>query len=197
MKTLLFVLFCLSVVLPLQSQEMFKIYGIKSGIIEYKHSGTSTGTSTVYFDDYGYKCANYMDMTEEGQTHKGWVISQGDMQYMYDPDTKTGQKLRNPMIEMILEMEDIEKITQETYAKMGFQEAGTEKFLGKDCRVFKGEMGKVLTWNGMLMFMEMSVMGTTTKQEATKIDVNVPVKSSLFEIPGDVEFTELPVFGID
>ena len=30
-----------------------KYYGIRSGIIEYKHSGQRTGTSILYFDKFG------------------------------------------------------------------------------------------------------------------------------------------------
>ena len=197
MKTLLSSLCCLSVFFSVYSQDALKIYGIKSGIIEYKHSGTRTGTSTMYFDNYGQKSANYMVVTTSGKTQKSRVISLGEMQYMYDPDTKAGQKMKNPFIETLKEVDDLEKFTEEMYAKMGFSPAGTEKFMGKDCRVFKGDMGKVLTWNGILMFMQMTMMGTSTQQEVTKIDVNIPVKASLFEIPGDINFTELPAFGVD
>jgi hypothetical protein len=197
MKNLFSILLCLFFVSSVQSQDALKIFGIKSGIIEYKHSGTNTGTSTLYFDNYGQKSANYMVITSGGKTQKSWVISLSEMQYIYDPVTKTGQKMKNPMIEGLKEIDDMEKFTEEMYAKMGFKPAGNENFLGRDCRVFKGNMGKVLTWNGLLMFMEMTVMGTTTGQEATKVEVNVPVKASLFEVPADVTFTDIPAFGFE
>jgi len=197
MKTLLSSLFCLFVFISVQSQDILKIYGIKSGIIEYKHSGTNTGTSTLYFDNFGQKSANYMVITAQGKTQKSWVVSLSEMQYIYDPVTRTGQKMKNPLIEGLKEIDDLEKFTEDMYAKMGFKPAGNENFLGRDCRVFKGDMGKVLTWNGLLMLMEMTVMGTTTRQEATKVDVNVPVKASLFEVPADIKFTELPAFGFE
>jgi hypothetical protein len=198
MKTLFSFLFCLSIVFSAQSQDMLKMYGIKSGILEYNHSGTSSsGTSTLYFDDYGQKSANYMVLTTQGKLQKSWIISLSEMQYIYDPVARTGQKMKNPFIEGLKGIDDLEKFTEDMYAKMGFKEAGTEKFLGRDCRVFKGDMGKVLTWNGILMLMEMSVMGTTSRQEATKVDVGVPVKASLFEVPADIKFTDLPSFGIE
>ena len=172
-----------------------KLYGIKSGIIEYKHSGTRTGTSKMYFDKYGHRTANYSDLVMNGQPDKGWVISFDEMQYMYKEGVKQGMKMKNPMIEGLKKVNDLEKFAEETYDKMGFKSAGTEMYLGKECRVFKGDMGKVLTWNGLLMYMEMTVMGTTTKQEVTKIDVNVPVKASLFELPKDVTFSEMTMPG--
>ncbi len=197
MKTLLTISLFMFTFFSIHAQDALKVYNLKSGIIEYKHSGTRSGSSTMYFDDYGQKSANYSVLTTNGTTRKSWVISLGEIQYMFDPDTKTGQKLKNPMIEMLREINDLEKFTEEIYTRMGFKDAGTEKYLGKDCRVFKGDMGKVLTWNGLLMYMEMNIMGNITRQEATKVDVNVPVKATYFEIPQGITFTELPGFGTE
>ncbi|MBN1414914.1 MAG: hypothetical protein JW973_07425 [Bacteroidales bacterium] len=170
-----------------------KLYGIKSGIIEYKHTGQRTGTTTLYFDKYGHRSAIYSDMVMNNQADKGWTISFDDMVYMYKEGRKQGNKMKNTMIESLTKVNDLEKFTEETYDKMGFKPAGNEKYLGKECRVFTGDMGKVLTWNGLLMYMEMNVMGMTTKQEATKIDVNVRVNPSVFELPKDVTFTEMTI----
>jgi hypothetical protein len=172
-----------------------KLYGIKSGIIEYKHSGAKTGTSILYFDRYGHRTASYSDLMMNGQPDKGWIISFDEMQYMYREGNKQGTKLKNPMIEALNKVQDIDKLTEDLYDKMGFKPAGTENFLGKDCRVFKGTMGKVMTWNGLLMYMEMNAGTMTMKQEATKVEVNVKVKSSVFDLPGNVTFTEMPGFG--
>ena len=40
-----------------------KIYGIKSGIIEYEITGSQSGTKKVYFDDWGRKQAEYTNST--------------------------------------------------------------------------------------------------------------------------------------
>jgi hypothetical protein len=42
-------------------QEGFKLYGIETGIIEYKYSGNEVGVGTLYFDNYGNRCAMKMD----------------------------------------------------------------------------------------------------------------------------------------
>jgi hypothetical protein len=173
-----------------------KYYNNKSGIIEYKHTGQRTGTTTLYFDKYGHRSATYSDMMMNNQPDKGWVISFDDMQYMYKEGSKQGTKMKNPMIEALTKINDLEKFTDDMYAKMGFKPAGTENYLGRECRVLKGDMGKVLVWNGLLMYMEMTVMGMTTKQEATKVDVNVRVKSSVFDLPNDVTFTEMTIPGM-
>lgn len=173
-----------------------KLYGIRSGIIEYKHTGQRTGTTTLYFDKFGHRSATYSDMMMNNQPDKGWIISFDEMQYMFKEGSKEGMKMKNPMIEGLMKVNDMEKFIEETYGRMGFKPAGTEKYLGKDCKVFKGDMGKVLTWNGILMYMEMTVMGNTTRQEATKIDVNTRIKPSIFELPKDITFKELNMPGM-
>ncbi len=173
----------------------FKLYGIKSGIIEYKYTGTRTGTSIMYFDKYGKRSASYSNLTINKETDKSWALNLDDMQYIWKEGSAQGMKMKNQMLEELTKINDLEKFAEETYAKMGFKPAGTETFHGKECRVFKGNMGKILIWKGILMLSEMNIMGTTTHQEATKIDINVPVKSSVFELPKGVTFSEMPAFG--
>jgi len=79
------------------------------------------------------------------------------------------------------------------YSQMGFTKAPDENFLDKPCKVMKGDMGKVLTWNGILMLMDMKIMGSGSHQEATKIQTNVPVEAKYFVIPKNIKFSEMPM----
>lgn len=180
--------------------EALKLYGIKSGIIEYKYTGDEVGKSTLYFEDHGNKSAMNMDTKRGTETNKGWVISQGEYQYIFDPSKPNeGWKLKNPIIEWVQQNKhkDIEKFTDETYAKLGMKKAGKEKFLDKECIAYKGDMGKVLIWNGILMYMEINFSGMKSKQEVTSIKVNVPVDKKYFEIPKNIKFSDLPMFGTE
>jgi hypothetical protein len=76
------------------------------------------------------------------------------------------------------------------------KKAGTEKFMDRDCILFKGDNGKILTWNGILMLMDMNYSGIKTKQEVTSIKINVPVDAKYFEIPKNIKFNEMPGFGM-
>jgi hypothetical protein len=182
----------------LAGQEItFKPYGIKSGIIEYSYSGDKVGKGTLYFDDYGVKSAMIEDAVEDGEQRKGCVVTYGDYQYMWDPDDPAeGMKLKNPMITWIAESSkgDIESFNESMYIKMGFTKAPDETFLGKTCKVMKGKMGKVLTWNGILVMLDMKIMGHGSHQEATKIQTNVPVDAKYFVVPKNTEFSEMPMF---
>jgi hypothetical protein len=195
-KSVLVIIVILFVLSPVLGQtSTLKPYGLKSGIIEYAYSGDKVGKSTLYFDDYGMKSAMYTEAVEDGEKTKGWVVSYGDYQYIWDPgDPSGGLKMKNPLLTWIASASkgNIESFTESTYAKMGFKKAANESFLGKDCTVMKGNMGKVLTWNGIMMLLDMKVMSVSSHQEATKIQENVNVDGKYFVIPKDVKFSEMP-----
>lgn len=204
-KNLLTTITCFLYVLlfvdQIEAQEVsLKPYGIESGIIEYKYSGMQVGTSILYFDEYGYRSAMNMDTKMNDKPQKGWVVSFKEYQYMFDPSKpdQGGMKMKNPIIESMLKMDkpDFDKVAEDLYSKMGMKRAGTEKFLDKECVVFKGDMGKVLTWNGILMLLDMNYSGVKSRQEVTSIKVNVPVDEKYFEIPKNIKFSEMPGFGM-
>jgi hypothetical protein len=182
----------------LHAQEAtLKPYGIKSGIIEYSYSGDKVGKGILYFDDYGLKSAMYTDAVERGEKRKGWVLTSGDYQYMWDPERSSeGMKLKNPVIDWINSASegDLESFSESMYAKMGMQRSGSETLLGKECKVMKGKMGKALVWNGILMLLDMKMMGYNSHQEAIDIKINLPVESKYFIIPKDIKFSEMPMF---
>lgn len=170
-------------------------FKFKSAIIEYRYSGDKTGTAVHYIDDYGLKSAMYTDLSLDGEVTKGWVVSYGDYQYMWDPAKPTqGMKMRNPLMSQISQSsaDEIEALTVETYEKMGMQKTGTEKFLGKECDLLKGTMGKVLIWNGVMMLMDLRMGDYVSHQEATSVKTDVPVDQKYFVIPKNITFSEMP-----
>ena len=193
---------CLAFVLlitnQLFAQEVsLKPYGIKSGIIEYKYSGSEVGKGIMYFDEYGNKTAMNVDTKRGDEINKGWVISHKEYQYIFDPSKPDeGLKMKNPIIESLMKMDkqDYDKVAEDLYSKMGMKKSANEKFLDKDCMVYKGDTGKILTWNGILMLMEMNYGGMKSRQEITSIKTNVPVEAKYFEIPKNIKFSEMPGF---
>jgi hypothetical protein len=178
-----------------QAQEqILKPYGIKSGIIEYAYSGDKTGTGTLYFDDYGMKSAMYIETVADGEESRGWVVSSGDYQYMWDPDQPDdGMKMKNPLISWMNEASegDMESFIEDSYTKMGMVKTGKEVLLGKECDVIKGDMGKVLVCNGILMLSDFRMGTYVSRQEATSVITNVPVNAKYFVIPQNITFIEM------
>ncbi len=173
-----------------------KPLGVRSGIIEYTYSGDKTGKSTQYFDDYGMKSAVYSEIVQQGEESKGWVVTIGDDQYMWDLNSSQGMKTKNPMVKKMMELSggDILDYMAGMYEQMGMTKSGTEMFKGKQCTVFKGDMGKVLTWKGIMMKTEMNIGTIDSRQEVTSIKTNIPVDGKYFRIPDDITFNEIPGF---
>jgi hypothetical protein len=172
-------------------------FSFKSGIVEYRYSGDKTGKSTQYIDDHGMKTAMYSEITQDGETTRSWVVAYGDYQYMWDPDQPDeGMKMKNPLLSWIQEASkgDMESFTVSTYEKMGMVRNGTEIFLGKECTVIKGDMGKVLIWKGIIMLMDFKMGAYLSKQEATSVKTNIPVDGKYFVVPKDITFSEMPGF---
>ena len=174
-----------------------KPLSFKSAIIEYKYSGDKTGKSTQYVDDYGLKNATYTETMEDGETVRGWTVSSGDYQYMWDlSESARGMKMKNPLMDWIRQSseKDLESFTIAAYEKMGMVKSGKETFLDRECTVIRGEMGKVLVWNGILMLAEFRMGTYISRQEATSVKTNVPVDAKYFTIPENITFSELPGF---
>lgn len=169
---------------------------VKSGIIEYTYSGNKSGKSTQYFDDYGMKSAVYAEITTQGETSKGWSLTLGEDQYMWDLNSTQGMKTKNPMAKQMMELSggDILEYMAGMYEQMGMTKSGTEMFQGKECTVFKGDMGKVLIWKGLMMMMEMKMGDTVSRQEVSSIRTNVNVDGKYFRIPDNITFNEIPGF---
>lgn len=174
-----------------------KPLGVKSGIIEYTYSGDKTGKSTQYFDDYGMKSAVYAEIVQQGEPSKGWSLTIGEDQYIWDPSKpRQGMKAKNPMAASMSgkSAEEMESLTASMYEQMGMAKSGTEVFQGKACTVYKGDMGKVLIWKGLLMMMEIKMGDVVSRQEVTSIKTNTPVDTKYFKIPDNITFSELPGF---
>jgi hypothetical protein len=138
-----------------------------------------------------------MDTKMNDKPQKGWIVSLKEYQYMFDPvNQDQGMKMKNPIIEKLLKMDkpDFDKVAEDIYSKLGLKRAGMEKFIGKDCILYKGEKGIILTWNGILMLMDMNYSGIKTRQEATSIKINIPVDEKYFVIPKNIKFNDMPGF---
>jgi hypothetical protein len=172
-------------------------FSFKSGIIEYKYSGDKTGTAVHYIDDYGLKTAAYSEITSDGELTKGWIVSYGEYQYMWDPARPAqGMKMKNPLMTGIkqLSAEEIEDLNVKTYEKMGMKKTGTEKYLGRECDLLQGNMGKVLIWKGVLMLLDLKMGEYVSRQEATSVKTDIPVDQKYFIIPKNITFQEMAGF---
>lgn len=199
MKNLFMLSTCFFLVFYLATPQegSMKLYGIRSGIIEYSYSGDKVGKGTLYFSDYGLKSAMYTEVITNGEQTKGWVVTTGDTQFMWDPSRPDeGMKAQNPMVAWMKEAAkgSLDAFYETTYSQIGFTKGQNETFLGKNCMTMKGDMGKLLFWNGIMMYMDMKMGAFNSHQEVTSLKTDVPVDAKYFAIPKNIKFSEMPVF---
>jgi hypothetical protein len=182
-----------------------KIFGLKSGIIEYKITGSQTGSKKLYFDDWGRKQAEFSNSTirvGEYSKHSNLLkITKGDKQYVIDLDDKTGTKRENPVIEKMMDLSN-----QINYGDFGEQlilidggfESGTEIISDKKCKIYKFSKQKKTwwVWNWILLKSEINRGGINITIEAINIEGDVNIPENIFAIPPEVLITEIDLEGL-
>lgn len=201
MKKLLLIIMALLIVTNIQGQDL-KRYQIKSAIIEYKIEGSSEGTETLYFDNYGQKEAKRTKLktTMMGFTQETDQLIVLDKNWIYTADfkTKTITKMENPSYEMLMELTkentELEKLSSAMMENMGGKMIGTESIDGKKCDVWEvASLGsKMWIHKSIPLKTVVNMMGMNITYKTTKIQLNVPVPSSKFELPKGFKEQEAP-----
>ena len=177
-----------------------KIYGIKSGIIEYELTGSQTGTKKLYFDDWGRKQAEFTNSTiKVGKytKHSNLLkITNGDWQYIINLENNTGLKRENPVIEKIIELKN-----QTNYGEFGEQlllisggfESGRDIVADKKCKVyeFKKQNTKSWIWNWLMLKSETKRGNINITVVAKNIEENVFIADTVFNPPKNILITEV------
>jgi hypothetical protein len=177
-----------------------KIFGIKSGIIEYEITGSQRGTKKLYFDDWGRKQAEFTNSTiKVGKyTKKSNLlkITTGDWQYIMDLENETGIKRENPVIEKIIELKN-----QTNYGEFGEQlllisggyESGGDTVADKTCKVyeFKNLNSKSWIWNWLMLKSETKRGKINITVIAKNIEENVSIADTVFSPPKNILITEV------
>ncbi len=177
-----------------------KIYGIKSGIIEYEITGSQTGTKKLYFDDWGRKQAEFTNSTIKVGKYKKHSnllkITKGDWQYIINLENNTGLKRENPVIEKIIELKN-----QTNYGEFGEQlllisggfESGRDIVADKKCKVydFKKQNTKSWIWNWLMLKSETKRGNINITVVAKKIEENVFIADTVFSPPLNILIIEV------
>jgi len=183
-----------------QSVSPVKKYDIKSGVITYSMDNSMLAglgiklSSKVYFDDYGKKESketyNNSELSEK-------IINDGAFFYQVNAKKKTGQKSKSYSngTEMRFAPEDYRDQDIKNY---NVKFLANETICGKECKVYSTESkdtkAKYGGWNHITLFMEVE-QGVGKQQikvvnKATKIEENVSIPASVFEVPTNITVTE-------
>ena len=189
------------------AQNKLKRYDIKSGIVEYatttsgKVMGSTidgNGTDKLFFKDWGAielkesmltqtTAMKFLGKasTETEETHTMVKLDNGES-WSVDFNKKQIYASRDMAMDMIMANQpdaDAGKVGESMLESMGGKKTGTEQFLGYSCDVWEIMNGKQWIHKGLMLKMEMTVLGITTKTEATSVKLDVSVPDANFNLP--------------
>jgi hypothetical protein len=203
MKTTILTIAIIFATIIANSQVTRGMYGFKSGHVEYELTGNTTGTKSLWWDDYGAKsCTETNSVTKiemfgvsnETKMHTISVI-EGDKYWFVDLSTNTGQEgdlSAYGLYDDYENMTDAEKqqMADEMLNELGGEKQGTEKVLGCDCEIIYLLGSKAWNCKGVLLKSETETMGVSAFENATLFEKNIAVPASKFIKPAGVNFSE-------
>ncbi len=187
------------------SQNKLKRYDVKSAIIQYntttsgKTFGSTikgSGTESLYFKDWGA-----VELIEEQSTqttvtkifgrgkttttntHTVKKLDNGE-NYLANFDKKTTYLTRDLGMDMMKQSNtDAGEAGKSMLESMGGKKIGNEDFMGYNCEVWSVPGGKQWMYKGVVLKLQMKMLGITTVKEATSVKINVSVPDSNFKLP--------------
>ncbi len=189
------------------SQNKLKRYEIKSGIVKYTTtiSGkvigstiTGSGTESVYFKDWGAVELKEEQSTQTAtmkffgkkktqitSTHTMNKLDNGES-YLVDFDTKQiflSRDMAMDMTKIFHPNADAGDVGKSMLESVGGKKIGTESILGYSCDVWDIKGAKQWMYKGIVLKMDITVLGLRTLTEATSAKFNITVPSKNFELP--------------
>ena len=187
------------------SQNQLKRYEIKSGIVKYTStiSGkvigskiAGSGTENLYFKDWGAlelkETTSEQTTTmkffgkEKVETTSTHVINKLDNgeSYLANFDTKIITVSRDPMMDMMKQSNtNATEAGKNMLESMGGKIVGTESVLGHSCEVWDVMGAKQWLYKGVMLKMEVTLLGIKTITQATSAKFDVSVADANFKLP--------------
>lgn len=199
----------------LSAQDKLKRYDVKSGIVEYTTSisgkvmGSTidgSGTSSLYFKDWG---AIELNEEESSQTSTFKIFGKGKTEtenshsmakldngksYFVDFENKKiigGRDAAMELTKTFYPNADAGEAGENMAESIGGKKVGTEKFMGYTCDIWEIAGGRQWNYKGVMLKMEMKMLGITTLTEATSAKFDISVSNEHFKLPDfPIEYEE-------
>lgn len=184
----------------LQSQNVYP-YTFNTAHLEFEVSGMVKGTNSVYIK--GDKSVSEFHGTQkDGSKVDSLFINGGEKLYQVDLNTKSGTTAQNPVYSELQKVTKEERMNHLIRSATGNaeMEAGKmptpkeeKEFAGQKCQLYDVlKVGEVCLWNGLPIYSKVSIpdAGVENTSTAIKIETNIDVPDSKFNIPEGVQLQE-------
>jgi hypothetical protein len=179
------------------------VYDSKSGIITYEINFLGKQTQVLYFDDWGKKEAKYstteLEMMGMKSKNEEVEINCDGFTTKYDVEKKLGTKMKS--IGALGSAKgfpsDFENLTKEIMDQYKMKDLGKKDILGKQAKGFEmdlmGMKSEVWIWNNVPLYTKVFLTKDSEPMEikAVKIEMDVPIPAEKFQVPSDVNLTEM------
>ena len=203
MKKISFIIFLAFLSTLAIAQNKAQRFAIKSGHVTYELSGNTTGTKTLYWDDYGNKTrteentvtvTRMLGMRSETKTHTV-SITMGDKFWSANMEDHTGQTGTLPYYGDYENYDDLDEagrkqLEDDILAAFGGRRAGTEKIMGYTCEVIEVMGAKSWIYKGVSLKSEAKMLGVSVNELATQFEPGVDVLASHFDPPAGIRYQD-------
>lgn len=183
-----------------------EIAGMSSMVVSYKTTMQSEGMKSVISsiqwidmknDRFATEMLTETEMAGTKTKESSLLIQTDGWEYILKPDEKTGIKMKGGETEDGDPTPGIKPENEETFRqvveKEGGKIAGNETLLGKNCIVVEmiqeGETAKMWYYKGI----PLKMISNGYVMEATKIEENVTIPESRFQVPAGFNIAEMPL----
>lgn len=171
-------------------------YEVKSGYLELKDDAFGTGKTVVWFDDYGRREARHSTKVIEAFGRRIETVNVSirtpERSVDYSPKEKKGRVSAgsNPA-----QMDPHAVTDPKLRERYKVEELPDRVILGRTCKgasmePTKGWPVRAWTWKGIPLLTQTRLGGGMVTLEAVKLDVDVEVPKSAFDVPGDVTLSK-------
>jgi hypothetical protein len=175
------------------SAKQYFRYQVESAHVVYAISGMKKGTEELFFDQYGLRqlrvSSNRIMLGAEMREMKTVTITIADSVFMLNLNDNTGRALKDRLLFDVadslgtkdLGAADIFLQSRES----GLMLVGSERWLSKECQVYQlsDSSLKLWIWNNIPLRIESEILGVKNVVEATRIQTELAIPKSKFEIP--------------
>lgn len=204
MKKITFLTIILLLINGLWAQQKYQHYTIKSGYIEYKVTGNSTGTKKMWWDNYGnmsrtesnvVTVTKIFGMTNETKEERISVTKKNQFwdANLVEKTYQTGIYDIEENLAFYQNMTEAEKraFEKQMLDQYGGSIVGKETILGYECDIVSVMGAKSWVYKGFVLKTEASIMGITIVETAIKFDQNIAVPASKFEPYPGVQYEDI------